>query len=223
MTGDAVHLNRAAIEALAKDQRVALINSLTGFKAACLVGTVDATGRSNLAIFNSAVHIGTSPPLIGLILRPDSVPRHTLDNIRSQRVYTLNHVREDWLAAAHQTSARYARDESEFDATGLTPEYWDNFKAPAVGEALVRIGLTLREELAIRCNGTHLLIGEVMRVELPDAALLGDMALDAAAAGSIAVSGLNTYYRAQRIAQLPYARRSEPTSSSGIDSTQVSR
>ena len=69
-------------------ERAHLINSVGGFKSVCLIGTVDEAGQTNLAIFNSIVHIGANPPLISFIMRPDSVERHTLANILSCLLYT---------------------------------------------------------------------------------------------------------------------------------------
>lgn len=200
-----MRLDRRGIDALGKHQRIALINSLSGYKAATLVGTVSEKRQTNLALFNSLVHIGANPPLLGLVFRPDTVERHTLSNIRQQRVYTVNHVLESFLEAAHQTSAPYPRDVSEFAATGLS-ELWDpDVDAPFVREAKVRVALRYVEEVQIRSNGTSLLIGEVFRVDAPDEAMLACGAVNAAAAGNLAVTGLNTYYRAQFIARLDRA------------------
>ena len=113
-------------------ERAHLINSVGGFKSVCLIGTVDGAGKNNLAIFNSIVHIGANPPLISFIMRPDSVERHTLSNILSVGYYTINHLNEAIYKQAHQTSARYPKEISEFDATGLTPEFKNEFKAPYV-------------------------------------------------------------------------------------------
>ena len=43
-------------------KRIALINSLSGFKSLNLIGTINNQGQTNLAIFNSVVHIGANPP-----------------------------------------------------------------------------------------------------------------------------------------------------------------
>ena len=56
------------------------------------------------------------PALAGMILRPHSVDRHSLEYLLETGVYTLNQVHEGIHAAAHQTSARYPRAVSEFDA-----------------------------------------------------------------------------------------------------------
>ena len=85
--------------------RAAFVNSLSGFKSVALIGTKDANGQTNLAIFNSFVHIGANPPYIGFISRPDSVDRHTLSNIMETGYYTINHINESIFRQAHQTSA----------------------------------------------------------------------------------------------------------------------
>ena len=100
-------------------KRAHLINSVGGFKSVCLIGTVDLIGQTNLAIFSSIVHIGANPPLISFIMRPDSVERHTLANILETGSYTINHLNTSIYKQAHQTSARYPKELSEFDATGL--------------------------------------------------------------------------------------------------------
>src|SRR3989339_511503 len=75
--------------------RAALVNSLSGFKSVALIGTANSSKQTNLAIFNSLIHIGANPPYIGFISRPDSVDRHTLSNIMETGYYTINHINED--------------------------------------------------------------------------------------------------------------------------------
>ncbi len=201
-----MRLDRQDLDGLDKHFRVALINSISGLRPAVLVGTADDAGRTNLAIFNSLVHIGANPPLLGLICRPDTVDRHTLSNLRATGVYTVNHVRESFLEAAHQTSARYPRDISEFRAVGLTEHWEDDVRAPFVAEADVRVALELREELPVQVNGTCLVVGEIVRIDVPDAAVRESGVLDPTVAGSLAVAGLNAYFRAEPIRELPYAK-----------------
>ena len=80
------------IDSLEVRYRATLINSLTGVRPAVLVGTRSGSGNNNLAIFNSLVHIGADPPLNGLLFRPATVERHTLNNILETGNYTLNFV-----------------------------------------------------------------------------------------------------------------------------------
>ncbi len=186
--------------------RAAFINALGGFKSVVLVGTANGLGQTNLAIFNSLFHLGANPPLCGLIVRPDSVERHTLHNCLETGQYTLNHIQESFYEQAHQTSARYAQDESEFDAVGLTPYYHNGFKAPAVKESAVQMGLELKEKLDLAINGTVLLIGQIQWVNLPDACVGEDGFIDLERAGTITCSGLDSYHTTKKLGRLSYAK-----------------
>ena len=86
--------------------RTKLINSLAGIRQVALIGTKSKDGQENVAIFNSLIHLGAHPPLIGFISRPDSVERDTLRNIKETESYTLNFIDKKWLKEGHQTSAR---------------------------------------------------------------------------------------------------------------------
>lgn len=205
-----MRLNNAEIGALEKRYRAALINSITGFKPANLIGTVGEDGGSNLAIMSSVVHLGSHPPLVALIIRPNPVERHTLENILWCKSYTINHVADHFIEAAHQTAASYPRDQSEFAATGLTEEWQEGCQAPFVAEARIKFGMTLREHMEIRSNGTHMLIGEIMLLLAPDDCLHEDGSLQLHTAGSVAISGVDTYHRSQPLARMAYAKPDEP-------------
>ena len=76
-----MRLTETSIAQMPSRKRAALVNSLSGFKSANLVGTVDQYGRSNLAIMSSVVHLGSHPPLLALVVRPGGEDRHTLSNL----------------------------------------------------------------------------------------------------------------------------------------------
>jgi flavin reductase (DIM6/NTAB) family NADH-FMN oxidoreductase RutF len=199
-----------ALEGLEQRFRANLINSLPGAKALALVGTRSREGQENLAVFNSVFHVGANPAMLGLIFRPDSVDRHTLSNIRETGVYTLNQVSAGMTEAAHQTSARYPAGVSEFVATGLQPFYYPAFEAPAVLESRVRLGLELAEEIPVRSNGTILIIGRVVWLELPDAAVGADGFADPLETGTVSVCGLDAYYALQPLGRYAYAKPDLP-------------
>ncbi len=186
--------------------RAAFANSLTGFKAANLVGTADSAGGHNLAIMSSAVHLGSHPFLIGLVLRPSDARQHTLVNVLELGSYTLNHVHESFFEAAHQTAARYPREVSEFAAVGLTAKMVEGFPAPFIAESHIQLGLELREHHPLAINGTHLLIGEVVLVEVPDVSVAEGGSVDLAASGTVTISGLDSYYRVEHLGTLSYAK-----------------
>ena len=183
-----------------------LANSLTGFKPANLIGSCDTAGQTNLAIMSSVVHLGSNPLLLGVVIRPDSVERHTLRNILATGFYTINHISEPMIEAAHQTAARYPQDISEFDATGLSAAWDEGFAAPFVAQSPLRLGLKLREHQHLSINDTNLLIGEVVLAFIPENTVSDDGALDINAVGSIAISGLDTYHRGQQIKRMAYAK-----------------
>lgn len=186
--------------------RAAFINSLGGFKSVALIGTVDPEGRQNLAIFNSIFHLGANPPLFGFIVRPDVSERHTLSNIEQTRCYTINHVHAGIYKQAHQSSARYPKEHSEFEAVGLTPLFEDGFRAPFVAESHLRFAMELREKIPLAINGTTLLIGQIMSVHLPDGVVMEDGFIDLERAGTLTCSGLDSYHQTQRLARLSYAK-----------------
>ena len=202
-----MHLTKQAIADLENRYRAHLINSLSGFKSANLVGTQDSNGQTNLAIVSSVFHLGAHPPLVGMIIRPHSVPRHTLENLLATKQYTINHVNKDIYSKAHQTSARYDKGESEFDATGLSTEYLNDFTAPFVKESKLKYALELKEHYHLAINGTELIIGEITDIYLDEACLQEDGFVDIEAIDTVAVSGLDSYHVTERLARLAYAKK----------------
>lgn len=194
----------ADFEAMEKQFRTNFINSLSGFKSANLIGTVSKEGITNLAIFSQVFHVGANPALMGVLVRPDSARRHTLENIEATGFFTLNHIREDFYKQAHQTSARYAV--SEFDACGFTPVVGDMHPAPYVEEAHIRIGLSLAEKHILAINGTILVIGKVVETIIREDCISDDGYIDIEKAGSITCSSLDSYHTTQRLGRLPYAK-----------------
>lgn len=189
-----------------KRYRTQLINSMPGIKAFQMVGTCDAEGQENLAVFNSVFHVGANPPFLGMIVRPDSVDRHTWQNIQSTGSYTMNAVGGDFYRKAHQTSARYEKSQSEFDAVGLTAVYRQGVKAPFVQESAIKIGLELQEFYRIECNGTLVVVGKVVYVELNEELLFEDGAVDLVKAGSVGSVGLDGYVSSEWLDRLSYAK-----------------
>lgn len=189
-----------------KIYRTNLINSISGFKSASLIGTVDSDRNNNLAIFNSVIHVGANPPLLGFLMRPVSVERHTYNNIKQMRYFTINHVNENITKNAHQTSASYDKEKSEFLECGLTPEFSRNIIAPYVKESNIKIGLKFIEEQEIKSNGTIFIIGEIMEIIIPDIVLEQDGYINIEKAGTVAIGGLDGYYNTKKIARYSYAK-----------------
>ncbi len=204
------YFNLDNIESMEKNYRIAFINSLGGFKSIALIGTSDNQGQNNLAIFSSVLHLGSSPPYYGVIIRPGLVERHTLVNIIETGFYTMNHVNEDIYKQSHQTGARYPKEVSEFDKTGLTPEYHSLIKAPYVKESNVKFGLQLVEKIDIKINNTVLLIGKVIEAFIPENCILDDGFIDLEKAKSLTLSGLDSYHQTKKVGRLSYPKIYEP-------------
>lgn len=208
-----MYLSGNDIQSLDKIYRLNLINSVTGIKPANLIGTKSREGHENLAIFSSVIHLGSNPPLIGMVTRPvDEVPRHTYVNIRDTGIYTINSVSVEHREQAHYTSAKFEQDQSEFEQCGFESVYLGNFEAPFVKESQLKLGMELVEELPIKRNDTIMLIGEIKHLFVSDDAVDqgGHIHLDQLNLAGI--SGLNSYYQLEKKDTFPYARVSEWTS-----------
>lgn len=186
--------------------RATFINSLAGFRQVVLVGTKSLEGCSNLAIFNSLIHLGASPALYGLISRPDNVRKDTLRNILDTEQYTLNFVQKHDFRKAHQTSAKYDFCVSEFEKVGFTEAYLSDFRAPFVEKAVVKIGMKFEDKIDIKINGTILIIGSLQYIQL-NQNILGDDGFVALEKENILVScGLDGYYTTEFLGRLNYAK-----------------
>lgn len=199
-------INSLAIAEMEKQYRVHLINSLGGFKSVVLVGTADAQRNTNVAIFSSVFHIGANPPYMGLVFRPTPPERNTYNNILETGFYTLNHLNESIVKQAHQTSARYDKHISEFDATALTAEFKSDFFAPFVAESNIQIGLAFREKIDIAINNTTLIIGEIVQLFVPENAIQPDGFLDLEQANTLTCSGLDSYHKTVKLNRFSYAK-----------------
>lgn len=200
------HFRFSDFQDMEKQFRTNLINSLSGFKSVNLLGTVDSVRGENLSIVSSVVHLGANPALMGFIMRPISVPRHSYQNIKATGFYTFNHIKADFFKKAHQTAARYPAEVSEFEAVELGAIYKNDFPAPFVEASSIQIGLEFREEVPITINNTILMIGAIKEIFYPDDCLLEDGFLNIEKAGTITCAGLDSYYQTQKIARLSYAK-----------------
>jgi len=199
-------ITRSEIDSLEKIYRANLINSITGYKPANLIGTISNEGITNLTIISSVFHMGSNPPLVGFMQRPVTVQRDTYENIMSTGFYTINHVHGEFIEKAHQTSARFDKSISEFEACDINEEYLNNFKVPYVKESKVKIGMKFVEEIPIVHNGTILIIGEIVDIHLPEQCLEKDGNLDLNIVNDVCISGLSTYHKVSHKASFSYAK-----------------
>lgn len=190
--------------------RANFINSLTGFKSVSLIGTADKNGNNNLSIFSSIVHIGSNPALVGYINRPRKAAPHTLANIETTGIYTINHILPEYLDKAHQTSAKYPEGVSEFEAVGLTPEFAANIPAPFVKESRIKYALSLQQIIPVTLNDTFLVIGKIEYVHLAGDYLSPDGFIHLHEAASVCSNGVDSYYSTHPLARFEYAKPDIP-------------
>ena len=189
-----IHLKRQDFEELDHIFRINLINSCSGFKSANLIGTKSNLGIPNVAVFSSVTHLGSNPPLLGVIFRPvTDVPRNTYENIKETGQFTINHIDASIINDAHHTSAKYDKDVSEFDITGLEEEYKNGWHAPFVKNAPIQMALTYCEEYKIKANGTIQLIGEIKDLFIESNLLEDDGFINLSKANVVAINGLDGY------------------------------
>jgi flavin reductase (DIM6/NTAB) family NADH-FMN oxidoreductase RutF len=198
------HFDSEEIMASESFFRTNLINSLSGYKSLNLIGTQNSQGITNLALFSQVFHIGANPPTVGILFRPNTVIRHTLDNILESGFFTLNHVTSQFYQEAHWTSAKW--EGSEFEATGIESEYLKGFFAPFVKISPLKIACSLVETQTLKVNQTILLIGKIESVHIDEKGLRKDGSLDLNTLDTVTVSGLDEYHVGQKLGRLAYAK-----------------
>ena len=186
-----------------------LMTSVTGFKSAHLMGTVSKDGQENCTLLSSVVHMGSNPPCIGIVFRPHSVPRHGLENIHETKVFTLNAISKSMIKQAHQTSAKYPRDISEFEAVSLNTEYKEGCRAPYVVDAPIQMGCRFVEQHDVQVNGTHFVVGQIEALYVPEDVFMADGFVDLTALNVFTISGLDGYGKVIDLKRFGYARELE--------------
>ena len=194
------------IQNLEKIYKINLINSCSGFKSANLLGSISEERISNVAVFSSVTHLGSKPPTLGFILRPTTVPRDTYKNIKDSGIFTINHIHQDIIEDAHHTSAKYPKEVSEFDMTGLEEEFKGKFKAPFVKGAPVQMSMKFIEEVYVPSNDVMLIVSQIQELYIDDALLQEDGLINLSKGNVAAINGLDTYAIPQFNKQLSYQR-----------------
>lgn len=205
-----VHYSKEDLKNLSSRYRAHFINSITGYKSANLLGTISQDSITNLAIFSSVIHLGSNPPLLGFVLRPTTVPRNTYDNLSKTKVFTVNHVNQNFIKEAHKTSAKYDGAVSEFDKTHLKAQFKDGFKAPYVKQARIQLGCTYVNEYFIQENGCYLIIGSIDHIYLDKELQANDGWVNLEKAQTVAIDGLDGYALPQILNRFSYAKPDEP-------------
>lgn len=214
-----LHFSKNDILELPKLKRTALINGIGGVKSLNLIGSISSSGQHNLAVFNSFIHIGSNPPLLGFIMRPTTVERHTYDNMLSNKFFTVNQVNKAIYEQAHQTAASYDRETSEFEAVGLNPEIIKPYKVPFVKDSKIKLACAYKNEYYIEENGCRLIIAEIFDIYADKDFIADNGFVDLEKAKCVGAIGLDAYVSLSLLDRLDYARPNQPTNSLLNDGT----
>lgn len=186
--------------------RANLVNCLTGYKPAMLVGTANREKQANLALFSNIFHVGADPALLGYVQRPVGQSGDSFRNIEATGVYTFNLVPAQLLEQAHYTSARFDPGVSEFEACRIQPLWVEGFAAPFVADSPVKIGLTVADIIPYDRNGTIFVIGQVQHVLIDERIIEADGNLKLSEASVLCSVGLEQYGQPTTLRKMPYAK-----------------
>ncbi len=195
-----------SLDSLDKIYRINLVNSITGYKSANLLGTISNEGIENVAIFSSITHLGSQPALLSFFVRPNVVPRNTYNNIKEKKIFTVNHISKEKIDDAHHTSAKYGKDISEFDKTNLQSEYKKNWEAPFVKDSAVQLGCKYLNEYYLKENGCSMIVASIEIIFIREGLLDNDGWVELSKANIVTVNGLDGYALPKTIKRLKYAR-----------------
>jgi len=105
--------------------------------------------------FKQVFHIGDAPAISRRSSHPHTSSRHTFDNILNKGFLTINHICENILPAAHQSSARYCDTQSEFDSTGLQLRQKAKISLGYRVNAFIKIELSTVADVTLRNRMTE--------------------------------------------------------------------
>ena len=206
-------ITKEDVSQMSKVPRLNLVNCVTGYKSANLIGTVSTEGVLNVAVFSSVTHLGSEPALLGFILRPTTVPRDTYKNLKEMGYFTVNHITEEMIADAHHTSSSYEEHISEFDKTNLEAEFIDGLKVPFVKGSPVKLLCKYVNEYTIEENGCIHIIASVETIYADENLFHDDEWMQLDRGNVIAINGLDGYAVPKLSDRFHYARPDKPSTS----------
>ena len=95
---------------------------------------------------------------------------------------------------------------SEFDVTGLTEQYLNDFQAPFVKESHVKMAMRFVEEHKIKTNETLLVVGEICDLYVEDDLLEEDGFVNLSKGKIASINGLDGYSIATEPTRYGYQR-----------------
>jgi flavin reductase (DIM6/NTAB) family NADH-FMN oxidoreductase RutF len=201
------HISQQDINEMDRFYRGNLINSVTGFKSANLLATRSQNGVDNVAIFSSVTHLGSNPAMFSFVQRPlGHGVGHTYENLKETGKITLNHVNLEMVDRAHQSSAKYSENISEFEELGIEKDRREGFHAPFVKNAKVQAAAEYVSEYYLEENKCILVICKITDIFIPQEIQQDDGWLNLEKAGTLTINGLDGYASAKLEKRLSYAQ-----------------
>jgi flavin reductase (DIM6/NTAB) family NADH-FMN oxidoreductase RutF len=197
------------LQALPSRERATLINAISGIRSANLIATRGDAG-TNLSVFNSVTHLGSSPALLGMVFRPLSVERHTYSNIKNYKDFTINAITTAMVPKAHQTSAKYPEGVSEFDAVGFQPLFREETHVPFVEGSPIQVLCTYSQEHVLE-NQCILLTASIKAIWIDERGLSKDHFVNHEQLQTVGIGGLDAYYTTRLEGRYAYAKPDQPT------------
>lgn len=202
------HVSAKDILGMEKTYRRNLIHCCTGYKSANLVATQSSEGKPYVAVINSIFHMGSNPPMLGFILRPQTIPKKIYKNILETGYFTVNHIHKDMIEQAHQMADNINSENSGFTPTGFEKELLEEFPAPYVKQSALKLGCKYLEKYHIKENNTEIFVAGIEHIyyeagiQMPD----GWLRLDDAGPGTVTLNGLDGYSLPSLLDRFRYAK-----------------
>jgi len=187
--------------------RAQFFNSVCGPRQVGLLTTFSPDGVANAAVFSQTLHVSANPPQLGFLFRPLTAEHQGLRYLRAQGAFGF-HLMSGGIeaaAAVHQCSAKYPEGASELDAQGLEWSAFEHVHAPRVHAATVAYGLKLTEEHVL-AQGTVLVVGSVVEVQLSDSVQLGPDGFANLPVDLLTAQGLDSYHHSTSVGRFTYAQ-----------------
>ncbi len=170
-------------------ERRAVYRLLTGSIVPRPIGwasSISKEGVHNIAPFSFFTCVCVAPPMISLTVarNPDGTKKHTLLNAEETGEFCFNVVTERHWEQMVDTANGIPAEESEFDATGLTPVPARKVGAPRIQDAPIHFECKTHKVVELGPNKHPLLIGEVVYFHV-DPAIMTDGYIDMKKLGPI--------------------------------------
>lgn len=163
------------------------------------VSTISPNGVTNLAPFSYFNGIGSKPAalMFSAVNHPDGRKKDTVINIESNRQFVVNLVPFHLAGPMSQTAESLDYEQSEFDATGLTPRKSEKVLPPGVAESPIQFECELIEIVNVGSGplAANVVIGEIVMMHIDDKVLDAEEKIDPTKLDTIGRMGGRDYCR----------------------------